>query len=136
MILIAMKAIDLTVGDKGQIFFMNPLGDKALLSGQSGRLFRQGTAPANALQFLQGKDMQQENLNETYIDAIPAVLQTAFTPFKIMFPKRFGSTILSKADLKKASALAQANANKAQFTMIPLEPVVSEISSDEGVVEL
>ncbi|MDP3787976.1 MAG: hypothetical protein Q8Q60_01495 [Candidatus Chromulinivorax sp.] len=105
MLLVALKAIDLTVGDKGQSIFTSFLGGQPWLSGEGDRVIRKGTPPANALQWLQGKESQQENPYETYVDAIPAVLQTAYAPLKLLFPKTLGSTILSKADLRKSSSV-------------------------------
>ncbi len=85
--------------------------------------------------------MQEENLNETYIDAIPAVLQIAFIPFKMLFPKNLGSTILSKADLRKAANAKQLSAEPevAQLVATPAELLASATLSDtipDGTIEI
>ena len=101
MALVAMKAIHLAVGDNGQLLGGVFTGGTPWLSGQGDRVFRQGTSISNALQLAQGKNTEVENLNETYIEAIPAVFQMIYAPLQFLFPQTLGSTILSKSDLNK-----------------------------------
>ncbi|MBV8661265.1 MAG: hypothetical protein JO129_03925 [Candidatus Dependentiae bacterium] len=112
MALVAMKAIHVAVGDNGQFLGGVLSGGKPLLSGQGKSVFRKGTWPSNAARFLQGKSLEAEqDLNETYIEAIPAVLQMVYGPLQLIFPQTLGSTILSKADLEKASKASNSVAN-------------------------
>jgi hypothetical protein len=123
-LLVAKKAIDIAVGDNGQLFGGFFSGGKALLSGEGNRVFRQGTWISNGLNKIQGKASEVENVNETYVEAIPSIIQAVFAPLQALFPQTLGKQILSKADLKQSiSSDVLTSANDAAIYPVQISKV-------------
>ncbi len=105
-----MHIIELSCGDR-----------RGILSGQQGRVFRQGTMLSKAANAINpfGKDLsttpetpEEKNQHEEYYTLINTMIDAVMTPVKALFPETLGDTLVSKASLDTERAKREALSNE------------------------